>query len=141
MEELNAKEFLLQIRKYDNLIQNKLEEIYMLKEKAKMPGGSLSSNEKVKATKQIDVMQCAIVDYVQKEEELQAEISRYWEKRAEVIQCIEKMKNVEYDLLHKVYVQGKTLDEVAYMNDKSYSWATTVHGRAIKNLQAILDAA
>ena len=106
-----------------------------------MPGGSLSSNEKVKATKQIDVMQCAIVDYVQKEEELQAEISRYWEKRAEVIQCIEKMKNVEYDLLHKVYVQGKTLDEVAYINDKSYSWATTVHGRAIKNLQAILDAA
>ena len=104
-----------------------------------MPGGSLSSNEKVKATKQIDVMQCAIVDYVQKEEELQAEISRYWEKRAEVIQCIEKMKNVEYDLLHKVYVQGKTLDEVAYMNDKSYSWATTVHGRALQHVQEILD--
>lgn len=141
VEELNAKEFLLQVRKYDYLIQNRLEEICMLKEKAKMLGSVSIAEEKVCTSKNVDIMQDALVDYVQQEEKLKEEIAQCWEKRAEVIEYIDKLGNIEYDLLHKVYVQGKTLYEVAYMNDRTYSWATTVHGRALKNLQAILDAA
>lgn len=137
---MKAKEYLLQIRKYDNLIQNRLEEIYILKEKAKMIGNISNDTEKVRTSKNINVMQDTIVDYVQKEEELKVEISKYWEKRAEVIQCIEKLKNVEYDFLHKVYVQKKTLQEVADSYERTYSWATTIHARAIKSLQVILDA-
>lgn len=137
---MKAKEYLLQIRKYDNLIQNRLEEIYILKEKAKMIGNISNDTEKVRTSKNINVMQDTIVDYVQKEEELKVEISKYWEKRAEVIQCIEKLKNVEYDFLHKVYVQKKTLQEVADSYERTYSWATTIRARAIKSLQVILDA-
>lgn len=138
---MKAKEYLLQIRKYDNLIHNRIDEINRLKEQAKTPGGNLKYDTKVQTTRKIDVMQDTIVDYVELENRLKEEIDRYWDKRTEIIHSIEKLKAVEYDFLHKAYVQGKNFQEIADDYDRSYSWATTIHARALKSLQAVLDAA
>ena len=62
------------------------------------------------------------------------------DKKKDVISVIEHLNATEYDILHKVYVQYFTLDEVAEMYEKTYSWATTVHGRALRNVQKILDS-
>ena len=60
-------------------------------------------------------------------------------KRNEIIGVIEQLPEASYDILHKIYIQGMTLDEVAYARDKSRSWAASLHGTALKHLQDILD--
>lgn len=134
---MNSKELLLQIRKYDVLIQNKKEEIALLKQRAMFSVNSFG-NVPVQTTRQIDRMQSQIVDYLKEEEECQKLILEYWNKRIKIIQLIEQLPPKEYDVLHKVYVQGKNLQEVADIYDRSYSWATTVSGRAMKHLQEIM---
>ena len=59
--------------------------------------------------------------------------------KREVTSLIEKLKPIDYDFLHKVYVQQLTLYDVAALNGKSYSWATTIHGIALNNAQILLD--
>jgi predicted phosphodiesterase len=59
--------------------------------------------------------------------------------RKDVVTVIEMLDVVEYDLLHKVYVQYLTLDEASYKMGKSYTWATTTHKRALADVQKILD--
>ena len=49
------------------------------------------------------------------------------------------MDATEYDILHKVYVQFFTLYDVADIYEKSYSWVTSIHGRALANVRKILD--
>ena len=44
----------------------------------------------------------------------------------------------EFKFMHKVYVQGFTLGEAAGAFNKSYSWATSIHGRALMKLENIL---
>ena len=61
------------------------------------------------------------------------------EKRKEIISMIEKLKPKEYKVLHMLYIQNKSFKEVAAECGKSHSWATSVHGIALKNLQKILD--
>lgn len=43
------------------------------------------------------------------------------------------------DISDKLYIQGKDLDDVAADNKKSYSWASTMHGRALAHVQGVLD--
>lgn len=59
--------------------------------------------------------------------------------RKNIIKKIEQLKPLEYDILHKLYVQDFTLCEVAELYDRSYSWITTMHGIALKNFQRVLD--
>lgn len=61
------------------------------------------------------------------------------EKRKEIISMIEKLKPKEYKVLHLLYIHKKSFKEVAAACGKSHSWATSVHGIALKNLQKILD--
>ena len=81
----------------------------------------------------------AVGSYLDIEREIDEQVDKLYDTRQEVICVIEKLNTTEYDLLHKVYVQYFSLYEVADMYAKTYSWATTVHGRALKNVQKILD--
>lgn len=60
--------------------------------------------------------------------------------RQDIIKTIEQLRTAEYDVLHKIYVQNKNFYEVAALLDKSYRWVTSIHGRALANLQKILDS-
>ena len=67
------------------------------------------------------------------------EIKQMQGARASIIADIQKLKEPEYDVLHRIYVQGETLYEVADARGISYSMATTIHGRALKNLADIIE--
>ena len=81
----------------------------------------------------------AVYKIIEIEAEIDACIDKLVDTKREVIGTLERLNPTEYDLLHKVYVQYMTFDEVALKKGKSYSWVTTVHGRALKNVQDILD--
>ncbi len=104
-----AKEYLREIRKIDTQIKNKAVELKQLKE-LDLPSGDLVSS-----------INCLHL------------------KKRGIIETIEQLPEAEYDVLHKVYVQNETLYEVASERGISYSLATTIHGRALKRLESIIN--
>lgn len=135
---MNAKIFLQQIKKLDRLIENKIIEKAQWKDIATSTT-TQAGGEKVQTSHNPHKMANAIEKYVDIEREIDNCIDRRIETRKDVIAVIEQLNSTEYDVLHKIYVQYLTFKEVAYKCGKSESWATTVHGRALKNVQKILD--
>ena len=135
---MKSKEYLLQIRKLDTLINNKIAEVDHWKAVA-FSTGAWSEGERVQSSGNKQKMTSAIDKYIDIQAEITAEIDRFIALKQEVIKTIEVLPADEYDLLHKVYVQGWTLDEVADHKDRSRRWADSVHGRALASLQRVLD--
>lgn len=135
---MEAGTYLQQIEKYDRMIENRKYEILDLRSRASLPAG-FSSNTKVQTTRRPDRAENLIINYIEKEEILQEEINNFWKKRQDIIRTIEQLTTSEYGLLYCVYVERKTLYEVADQFDKSYSWATYTKKKALASLQQILD--
>ena len=136
---MQAKEYLLQIKKLDRLIQNKLIEKEQWQAIAEGASSSLSS-DKVQSSGNPQRMADAISNYLDIEDEIRATIKTLVVTKKEILKTIEQLDTDEYDILHKIYLQGLSLYDVADIYDKSYNWATTTHGRALKHLQNILNA-
>ena len=135
---MTAKEFLQQIRKLDKLIENKIAESMQWREIANNTTVNMSG-EKVQSSGNHDNVANAICTYLDLETEIQKRIDELVATRQDVISVIEQLNVTEYDVLHKVYVQGFTLQEVASLYDRRYEWATTTQGRALKHVQIILN--
>lgn len=135
---MRSQDYLRQIAKIDKLIENKL--IEKEQWKAIATGTTASSEgERVQASGSQQKMADAVCKYIEIEEEINQCIDRFVSVKQDVIRTIEQLPPVEYDILHKVYIQYKQLYEVADIYRKSYTWAKSTHGRALKSVQKILD--
>ncbi len=134
---MNAKEYLRQIRKIDSMIKNKIDEAEHWKSVAQNIG-TYSDGERVQSSGNKQKMADAVCRYVSIEQDIDKSVAALILIRKEVIETIEQLETAEYDILHKTYVQYKDFTEIADMMGKSYSWVTTIHGRALANLQKIL---
>ena len=135
---MTAKEFLLQIRKLDKLIENKMAEAQQLREMANNTSVDMS-RERVQSSGNHDVTANAICAYLDLDAEIARRLDELIAAKKDVINVIEQLNATEYDILHKIYVQGFTLQEVASLYDRRYEWATTTQGRALKHVQMILN--
>ncbi len=99
-----AKEYLRRIKKIDTQLKNK--------------------NIELKQAQEVD----ADVS------EIRETKKRLEREKSIIISSIESLPEAEYDVLHRVYVQGETLYEVASDKKISYSLAASIHGRALKML-------
>jgi DNA-directed RNA polymerase specialized sigma subunit len=95
--------------------------------------------ERVQSSGSKQKMADAVSRYVDIEKEIDAAIDDLINRRNDVIAVIEQLDAVQYDILHKIYVQYLTLYEVADIYDRTYSNITTIHGKALKNVQEILE--
>jgi DNA-directed RNA polymerase specialized sigma subunit len=107
---MTGKEYLKQLKKIDTQLKNKAFELKQLKELGLSLGQTLEDTTKLEV------------------------------ERAKIIKTIERLPEAEYDVLHKVYVQGETLQEVAADRNISYSLVATIHGRGLKRLENIINA-
>ena len=137
---MEAREYLGQLRRIKTLIRNKAETISELRAMAVNISAPFSENTKVQASGRGSKVEYLVCQYVDMEHELQNDIARLAQTQLEIVQTLEKLPNREYDFLHKYYFQGLTLQDIASIYDRSYSWATTTHYRALLHLQAVLDA-
>lgn len=135
---MKSKEYLLQIRKLDTMINNKQTEVDHWKAVAEGTG-AWSDGERVQSSGNKQKMASAVDRYVDIQAEITDDIDKLIRLKREVIKTIEPLPEKEYDVLHKFYVQGMTFEDIADFHERSYSWATSVHGRALANLQKILD--
>lgn len=123
--------FLEQVEKLDARIKNKLIE----KQQWRDIEQGIAANMDGEMAQPSAISRC---------EDMVAEIDSLVEilivKKKEVIQTIEQLCSAtEYNVLHMRYIQFKTLQEIADHYGYEYTWATTMHGRALKNVQEILN--
>lgn len=135
---MKAKCFLRQIEKLDRMIKNKVVEQEQWRSIA-MGTTAPMGGERVQSSGNKQKMADAVERFVEIEGEINKSIDILVDTKNDVISVIEQLKTIEYDILHKLYVQYMSLYDVADIYDKSYSWVTTIHGRALKNVQTILD--
>lgn len=131
---MKAKEYMKRVQDIDAKIANKLAEKARWLEIATsitpkltgMPTQTGGNGQKME-------------DAADRRMDIDIQIKRLERQKAEIISTIETLETLHYDVLHKLYVQGKTFQEIADAYKRSYSWATTVHGRALQSLQRVLD--
>lgn len=135
---MEAKEFLKRFKKYEILIENKTIELYQCKESATNITAKIGG-ERVQGSGNQHRMADTVAKYIDLEKEIKEHIDNMISAKKEIIEIIESLNANQYDVLHKLYVQKLTFKEIAYECNKSESWATTTHGRALKAVQKILD--
>ena len=115
---MNAKDFLRQIKKLDRLIENKLIEIQRWKDIANNTTATLSG-ERVQSSGNPQKIADAICRYIDLEREINQDIDELVEAKKDVIGVIEQLNATEYDIIHKIYVQYLTLEDVADAYDRT----------------------
>lgn len=136
---MDAKNYLQQVEKLDAIIANKLIERQQWKDIALGITASVGG-ERVQSTTSQQKMANAIERCVDMEAEIDRLIDELINTKKDVIATIEKLYSpTEYKILHMRYIQYIGLTEIADMLNREYSWVTTTHGRAMKNVQKILD--
>lgn len=136
---MNARELLERIEKIDTMIENKNIEKILFKDSISCTASSFGG-EKVQSSRNLHKMENGVVKYLDDvEPDIDSSIAQLRKERQEIISLIEQLPTAYYNVLHKLYVQRLSFKEIAFKCKKSESWATTVHGRALKALQKILD--
>ncbi|MGD6877850.1 hypothetical protein [Bacillus infantis] len=135
---MEARRYLEQVEKIDKLITNKMAEAEQWMAMA-MSSTAPMGGERVQSSGSQQKMADAVGKYVDIQKDIDAEIDRLVDVKKEVIRTIEQLPPDEYDVLHKKYIQLKDFKEIAPEVGKAYTWVTSVHGRALKNLQSILN--
>lgn len=137
-----TKAFLYRVKKLDQMIENKKEERerwYLLATNI-TAGSAPETGVRVQSSSSQQRMADAIDRSIDISAEIDEAIRQLYNERKEIIAMIEQLSFDEYDILYKVYIQYHTLTEVAEMKNRSYSWVTSVHGIALKNMQKIIDS-
>lgn len=137
---MDAKDYLKQVEKLDIQIGNKLIERKQWQDIALGITANMEG-ERVQSSGSQSKMSDAVIKCVDMESEIDRLVDKLIDTKKEVIHTIEQLDSpTEYNFLHMKYIQYKTLEEIADRYGYEYGWATTTHGRALRNVQIILDA-
>lgn len=146
---MNAQEFLEQIQKINTMIENKCIEKEQWKSialgitsssKTIIIKGVEHAMDKVQASGEQQKMADAVVRYVDIEREIDQYIDKLIDARKDVICVIEMLPVVEYDVLHKMYVQNLSPDEIAHAcGGYSVAWVSKAKQKGTAMVQKILD--
>lgn len=147
---MEAKEFLEQLKKINRIIENKRveREQWYAMATSTTAAPPPDTGVRVQSSGKQQRMMAAVDRYVDIDLEIERCIKEQYTERQKIISVIEQLKEPEYDVIHKRYVgmlkNGKpyylSFDEIADAHDKSKTWATAIHGEALKNVQKIIDS-
>lgn len=134
-----AQLYLERVEMIDEIVQNSLVEQRQWHDLAL----SITSNmggERVQSSGTKSKMADALNKCIDMEEKIADKVDRLAAEKQEIVSTIEKVSSpIFYSVLHKRYIQYMSLQEVADHYKKSYDWIKTTHGRAISNVQRILE--
>lgn len=96
--------------------------------------------ERVQSSGNKQKMADAVIDGIFDDGQIEKRIAELKAQRQEIIDVIESLPEMHSDILYRVYVEYQTLKEVAYARKQTYSWITTAHGIALKEVADILES-
>ena len=139
-EKSEAQHYLSQVELIDSIINNKLIEQRQWREVALGITANMGG-ERVQSCGSPSKMADAVEKCVDMEREIDGYIDRMIDTKRDVIQTLEQLSNpTYYNVLHLHFIQLKNLMEIAEIYGKEYGWVTTTKGRALAEVQKILDA-
>jgi hypothetical protein len=135
-----AQLYLEQPERLDIQIRNKLAEQQQWRDLALGITANMEG-ERVQSSGTQSKMANAVVKCVDMEREIDSLIDKLVDIKKDVISTIEQIGSAsEYELLHLRYIQRVPLKDIAIRWNTEYTNVTSCHGRALKNVQAILNA-
>ena len=135
---MRATKYLLQVRRLDARINNKLAEKQRIMDL--VTGVSPSLSGMPRPTGNHDKIGDAIARLTEVEEEINRVIDQLVVVRAEVVGLLETLPADEYNVLHQYYVQGLTVEVIAEGMARTERQIYRIKARGLKRVQAILDA-
>ncbi len=124
----------------DALVENKLIEQRQWKDLALSITANMDGEKVKSSSTTTSKMEDAVIKCIMVEEEIAAAVEKLIAEKKKVVQVIEKLYSpTEYRILHMRYIQYISLADIADKLGREYTWVTTVHGRAVKHVQEILE--
>ena len=136
---MKAELYLIQIRMSERKIENKIAEIQRLETMADNISPHLSE-VKVSSTPDPHRAQEVWSRLVDAQDELINEVDALTDLKKEVTRTLEKLPPSEYDVLHRIYVRGQSVQKVADETHYSRPTVYKIKSRGIEMLQKILDS-
>lgn len=122
---INAKVYLMNIRKLDNQVKNKNVELTEVFKRIK----NLKGTEQEKL----------IDEYVEYQNELETSIKQLVSYKQETMNLIDKIHNADcVDVLYKRYFQFKKWEQIAVEMNYAYRTVLRIHGQALKEFESLL---
>lgn len=138
-EKIQAELFLKSVEKLDAILENKLIEQMQWKEVALNISANIGG-ERVQSSHCPSKMADAVIKCVAMEDEIAECVDKLIAEKKKVIGVLEQLYSpTEYRILHMRYIQYISLSDIAERLNREYTWVTTTHGRALKNVQKIID--
>lgn len=131
---MEAKRYLEEYKKIDTMILNKTIEAEQWEALAQSITANMGG-ERVQSSSNQQKMQ----DYICNKIDIEAEIDALIVRKQDITDTIALLPMQDYDILHKVYIQSKSLKEITVNSKTGYTNIATLHGRALQHLQKILD--
>jgi hypothetical protein len=133
---MDATEYLERYKKIDAVIMNKLDQHRRWVQIAEGLGGA-STGERVQASRKLDQIPNAIVNYIYIEQEIAA-LKREQEG---IIKTLERLPREEYETLYILYIKDgdNSLKDVAYHLRKSYETAKRYKQMGIEKIEKIIQ--
>lgn len=133
---MTTKDYLNQISRLNQKINNKLVEIAQLKEMA-VSLESVQCGERVQTTPNFDKIGTRFAKIDEHERNIDTMVDEFAEKKEKIISQIDSMEEeTTYTILFARYIEKKTFEEIAV--DTHYSWRQVVrlHGKALRQFEA-----
>lgn len=133
-----VKEYLHRIQKLDRMIEYKLQEVERWKAMCEYPNAPTYGTERVQ-TSGSNKMPSVLANYITIKGRIETEVEKLAADRQGIINTIEGLPLLEYEVIYEKYVNLNDFYQISDQMGKSYSWVTSVHGRALKGIQKILQ--
>lgn len=123
----------------DSIVKNKLIEQRQWKDIALGITANMGG-ERVQSSGSKSKMADALNKCVDMEAEIDRQVDRLIAEKREIVSTIEKLDNpTEYRLLHDRYIKYIELKDIAVKWKKDYTTITTTHGRALRNVERLME--
>lgn len=140
MNDINPKEYLLQLQRLNTNINQKITELDDLRAMITCIKSPTFDSDKVQSSGSGDA---AFVRQIEKivllQDEINKEIDRFADEKHKIINEIQQLSDSRYiEILFKRYVQFKRLEVVAVEMNYSYQYTIELHGYALKAFKKTL---
>lgn len=137
---MKAKEYLRQVKRLDDIIDAKKEQIEILRSMSTNITATLNPNRVQESTSH-DKVQKLIVKIVDFEREIIDNIDELIDLKREIINKIDAVQDDNYKLLLTLrYLNFKTWEEIADEMDFTFQWVHQLHKRALINFEELYFA-
>lgn len=135
---MKAEYYVRQVEKLDKLIANKLVEKEQWQAVAMTTTASANDGDRVQSSGNQQKMAEAVHKMIEIDKEIDDLIDKFVDQKLSVIKTLEQLETVEYDILHKIYIQYMDMHQIAENYGKSYSWVVDKRRQGLIHLQARL---